>query len=346
MKRLYPERTVVCFAGDGDFLMNGQEFATAVQYDLPIIVVIVRQRHVRHHPHAPGARISRPRHRPPTLRNPDFAAYARAFGGFGATVEKTADFAAAFERAQASGKPAIIHLQDRPGGDHAGNDARQDPRQVAGGEESRLNACFSVCYALSRFSPRDRLNGLSPHRERRPTAGRPPRRHRRRCPRRPRAKAAWRRCRSRRSPNAPASRPARCIAISRPRAISVAALVLPNFRARDRRAAPCRRRRARPAFRACRGDRDLRHACAAQSPARLGADRRAGRCRSRRGAAALPQRARGRVRRASSRPWPAASCPSRMRRWRRRPWSARCRRADRPARARRVGTRTRERCRR
>ena len=40
-KRLYPERTVVCIAGDGDFLMNGQEFATAVQYDLPIIVLIM-----------------------------------------------------------------------------------------------------------------------------------------------------------------------------------------------------------------------------------------------------------------------------------------------------------------
>ena len=36
----FPERTVVCFAGDGDFLMNGQEFATAVQYDLPIIIII------------------------------------------------------------------------------------------------------------------------------------------------------------------------------------------------------------------------------------------------------------------------------------------------------------------
>ena len=40
-KRLHPERTVVAFAGDGDFLMNGQEFATAVQYDLPIVVVVI-----------------------------------------------------------------------------------------------------------------------------------------------------------------------------------------------------------------------------------------------------------------------------------------------------------------
>ena len=60
MKRLAPERTVVAFAGDGDFLMTGQEFATAVQYDLPVIIVIVGQRHVRHHPHAPGAPLSRP----------------------------------------------------------------------------------------------------------------------------------------------------------------------------------------------------------------------------------------------------------------------------------------------
>ena len=66
MKRLYPERTVVCIAGDGDFLMNGQEFTTAVQYDLPIIVRDRRQRHLRHHPHAPGARISRPRGRRPS----------------------------------------------------------------------------------------------------------------------------------------------------------------------------------------------------------------------------------------------------------------------------------------
>ena len=45
------------------------------------------------------------------LQNPDFAAYARAFGGFGVTVEKTADFAAAFAQATKSGKPAIIHLK-------------------------------------------------------------------------------------------------------------------------------------------------------------------------------------------------------------------------------------------
>ena len=67
-----PERTVVCFAGDGDFLMTGQELATAVQYDAAAIVVRREQRHVRHDPHAPGEALSRARdrHRPrqPPLR--------------------------------------------------------------------------------------------------------------------------------------------------------------------------------------------------------------------------------------------------------------------------------------
>ena len=56
---------VVAFAGDGCFLMNGQEFATAVQYDAPLVVIVDRQRAIRHHPHASGARLSRPRRRHP-----------------------------------------------------------------------------------------------------------------------------------------------------------------------------------------------------------------------------------------------------------------------------------------
>ena len=94
--------------------MNGQEFATAVHYGLPIIVDRRQQRHLRHHPHASGARISRPRQSPPTCTNPDFAALARAYGGHGETVEKTDDFAPAFERARASGKPAIIEIKLDP----------------------------------------------------------------------------------------------------------------------------------------------------------------------------------------------------------------------------------------
>ena len=113
MKRLYPERTVVCIAGDGDFLMNGQEFATAVQYGLPFITIIndnglygtIRMHQEREYP----GRISATE-----LRNPDFASYARAFGGFGASVERTEDFPAAFKEAQASGKPAIIRLKIDP----------------------------------------------------------------------------------------------------------------------------------------------------------------------------------------------------------------------------------------
>ena len=109
MKRLYPKRQVVCLAGDGDFLMNGQEFATAVQYDLPFVIIIVdngmygtiRMHQEREYP----GRISATQ-----LRNPDFAAYARAFGGFGVSVARTEDFPAAFAEAQASGKPAIVRL--------------------------------------------------------------------------------------------------------------------------------------------------------------------------------------------------------------------------------------------
>ena len=113
MKRLYPQRTVISINGDGDFLMNGQEFATAVMYELPIVVIIcdngiygtIRMHQEREYP----GRISGT-----SLRNPDFAAYARAFGGFGVTVEKTADFGEAFRAAQQSGKPAIVHLKIDP----------------------------------------------------------------------------------------------------------------------------------------------------------------------------------------------------------------------------------------
>jgi acetolactate synthase-1/2/3 large subunit len=113
MKRLYPERPVVCIAGDGDFLMNGQEFATAVQYDLPFTTIIsdngqygtIRMHQEREYP----GRVSATE-----LRNPDFPAYARAFGGFGISVEQTEDFPAAFKEAQASGKPAIIRLKIDP----------------------------------------------------------------------------------------------------------------------------------------------------------------------------------------------------------------------------------------
>ena len=112
-KRMLPERMVIAFAGDGCFMMNGQEFATAVQYHLPVIVVVVdngmygtiRMHQEREYP----ARVSAS-----TLKNPDFAAYARAFGGHGERVENTDEFAPAFERCVASGKPSIIHCLTNP----------------------------------------------------------------------------------------------------------------------------------------------------------------------------------------------------------------------------------------
>ena len=109
-KRLHPERMVLSFAGDGCFLMNGQEFATAVQYDLNVIVIVIDNAMygtIRMHQEReyPGRTIAT------ELRNPDFAAYARAFGGHGETVETTAEFAPAFERALASGKPSILHVK-------------------------------------------------------------------------------------------------------------------------------------------------------------------------------------------------------------------------------------------
>ncbi|MGX9120524.1 thiamine pyrophosphate-binding protein [Mesorhizobium sp. BHbsci] len=112
-KELFPERDVIAFAGDGCFLMNGQEFATAVQYDLPIIVIVVNNGiygTIRMHQEReyPGRVVAT------DLRNPDFAALARAYGGHGETVEKTADFAPAFERARASGKPSIVEIRLDP----------------------------------------------------------------------------------------------------------------------------------------------------------------------------------------------------------------------------------------
>ncbi|MCB5204981.1 thiamine pyrophosphate-binding protein [Neorhizobium sp. T786] len=109
-KQLFPEREVICFAGDGCFMMHGQEFITAVRYNLPLITVLVnngtygtiRMHQERDYP----GRVSAT-----DLVNPDFVAFAKAYGGHGELVEKTADFGPAFERARASGKPAIIEVK-------------------------------------------------------------------------------------------------------------------------------------------------------------------------------------------------------------------------------------------
>ncbi len=108
-KIVHPERVVVALAGDGDFLMTGQELATAVQYDLAVVTLVVnngmygtiRMHQERHYP----GRVSGT-----DLVNPDFAALARAYGAYGATVERTDEFPAAFEEALASGRPALLEL--------------------------------------------------------------------------------------------------------------------------------------------------------------------------------------------------------------------------------------------
>jgi acetolactate synthase-1/2/3 large subunit len=112
-KIVHPEQTVICFAGDGDFLMSGQELATAVQYDLPLLIVVVNNGMygtIRMHQerHYPGRVVGT------DLVNPDFAAYARAFGVHGETVTETAQFPDAFDRALASGRSAVLELQIDP----------------------------------------------------------------------------------------------------------------------------------------------------------------------------------------------------------------------------------------
>jgi acetolactate synthase-1/2/3 large subunit len=90
--------------------MTSQEFGVAAQYGLPIIVIVVdneaygtiRMHQERDYP---------TREVGTALVNPDFAAIARAYGGHGETVLKTEEFAPAFERARARGKPAIIHVK-------------------------------------------------------------------------------------------------------------------------------------------------------------------------------------------------------------------------------------------
>ncbi|MBV9189738.1 MAG: thiamine pyrophosphate-binding protein, partial [Betaproteobacteria bacterium] len=108
-----PKRTVFALCGDGDFLMTGQEIATAAQYGANFVAVVVNNGSygtIRMHQEReyPGRVYGT------ELKNPDFAAYARAFGGHGETVERTEDFAPAYERAAKSGKPAIIELKIDP----------------------------------------------------------------------------------------------------------------------------------------------------------------------------------------------------------------------------------------
>ena len=108
-----PDRTVVSFSGDGCFLMNGQEIATAAQYGLKILFFVVNNSMygtIRMH----QERDFPARVHGTALRNPDFAALARAHGLHGETVAETKDFSAALERAINADTSALIELQIDP----------------------------------------------------------------------------------------------------------------------------------------------------------------------------------------------------------------------------------------
>jgi acetolactate synthase-1/2/3 large subunit len=112
-KLVCPERLVVCVAGDGDFLMNGQELATAVQYDAAIIVLVfdngtygtIRMHQERNYP---GRVVGT------ELRNPDFALLARSYGALGFSVTGLDDFKQAFVEARAAAKPCLLHIKMDP----------------------------------------------------------------------------------------------------------------------------------------------------------------------------------------------------------------------------------------
>ena len=106
----FPERCVVALAGDGDFLMNGQELATAAQYGCNILIILVDNGHYgtirMHQEREYPARVSGT-----NLTNPDFAALARSFGGWAATVETTDAFAPALAEAMTRTGIRLLHLK-------------------------------------------------------------------------------------------------------------------------------------------------------------------------------------------------------------------------------------------
>lgn len=112
-KLVHPQRTAVAFCGDGDFLMTGQELATAVQYGADVIIVVanngmygtIRMHQEREHPERVIGT---------DLRNPDFTKLAEAFGAYGERVTAGSDFPRAFERARASGRPALLEVMVDP----------------------------------------------------------------------------------------------------------------------------------------------------------------------------------------------------------------------------------------
>jgi acetolactate synthase I/II/III large subunit len=109
----HPDRCVIALAGDGDFMMNGQELATAMQYGCDLIVIVIdngtygtiRMHQEREYP----ARVLGT-----NLANPDFAALARAYGGWAATVDATDQFAPALKDAMGRSGLRLLHLKTDP----------------------------------------------------------------------------------------------------------------------------------------------------------------------------------------------------------------------------------------
>jgi acetolactate synthase-1/2/3 large subunit len=109
-KVVHPERTVVCVSGDGDFLMSGHELAAAAQEKLPVVVLLVNNGMygtIRMH----QERLFPGRVAGTELVNPDFVAWAHAFGGYGELVVRSEDFPAALERALREERPALLELR-------------------------------------------------------------------------------------------------------------------------------------------------------------------------------------------------------------------------------------------
>ncbi|WP_310634201.1 thiamine pyrophosphate-binding protein [Paraburkholderia sp.] len=109
-KSLYPQRAVVALAGDGCFMMASSELATAMQYGLNVVFIVVNNSHYG------TIRMHQERNYPnrvhgTQLTNPDFAAFAQSFGAHGETVTSTAQFAGALDRALNAGKPALIEIR-------------------------------------------------------------------------------------------------------------------------------------------------------------------------------------------------------------------------------------------
>jgi acetolactate synthase I/II/III large subunit len=112
-KVVHPDRPVVAVAGDGDFLMTGQELATAVQHRLDVVVLVVNNGMygtIRMHQERayPGRVIAT------DLDNPDFCALAEAYGAAGEAVTDIEAFPAALDRALAAGRPALLDLHVDP----------------------------------------------------------------------------------------------------------------------------------------------------------------------------------------------------------------------------------------